>query len=97
MNRMAKEREQVGRAIEQARDGVSSHIDELDRTLRSALDIKKLASEHATELVVAGAVVGFLVGFGFPKTVRQIIQLAVPIVVAAYKIKAARDRAAAAS
>ncbi|HYM59787.1 MAG TPA: hypothetical protein VEZ11_02715 [Thermoanaerobaculia bacterium] len=97
MNRVAKERELVGRAIEQARDGLSTHIDELDRTLRSTLDIKKFASEHATELAVAGAVVGFLVGFGFPKTIKQIIQLSVPIVLGVYKIKLARDRATSGS
>jgi hypothetical protein len=92
MNRVAKERELIDRAIEQAREGVSGHIDELDRTLRSTLDIKRFASEHATELMVAGAVAGFLVGFGFPKTVKRIIQVAVPIVVAAYKIRAGRGR-----
>ena len=63
------EKKAVEHAIERARDGVSERIDELDRRLRTTLDFKSQAAEHAPQLVAGGAVVGFLVGFGFPKAV----------------------------
>jgi hypothetical protein len=87
------EKKEVERAIERARDGVSERIDELDRRLRSTLDVKSFATEHAPQLVAGGAVVGFLVGFGFPKPLRRLIQFGVPIAIIAYKVKQARDGA----
>jgi hypothetical protein len=85
------EKYKVERAIERARDGVSDRIDELDRRLRTTLDLKTFASEHAPQLIAGGAVVGFLAGFGFPKPLRRLIQFGVPIAVIAYKVKQARD------
>jgi hypothetical protein len=86
-----QERENIEREIERARDGVGDRIDELDRKLRSALDFKSFASEHAPELVAGGAVVGFLVGFGFPKPLMRVLQLSVPLALIAYKVKKARQ------
>ncbi len=86
------EKKQVERAIERARDGVSERIDELDRRLRTTLDVKSFASEHAPQLIAGGAVVGFLVGFGFPKPLRRLIQFGVPVALIAYKVKKARDK-----
>ena len=37
--------------------------------------------------------VGFLVGFGFPKPLRRLIQFGVPVALIAYKVKKARDKA----
>ncbi len=88
------EKKQVERAIERARDGVSERIDELDRRLRTTLDVKTFASEHAPQLIAGGAAVGFLVGFGFPKPLRRLIQFGVPVALIAYKVKKARDKAA---
>jgi len=85
------EKQQVERAIERARDGVSERIDELDRRLRTTLDFKTFASEHAPQLIAGGAVVGFLVGFGFPKPLRRLIKFGVPVALIAYKVKKARD------
>lgn len=85
------DKKEVERAIERARDGVSDRIDELDRRLRSQLDVKSYASEHAPQLIAGGAVVGFLVGFGFPKLLRRVIALGVPIALIAYKVKQSRD------
>ena len=87
------EKQTVERAIERARDGVSERIDELDRRLRTTLDLQKFASEHAPQLIAGGAVVGFLVGFGFPKPLRRLIQFGVPICVIAWKVKQARNGA----
>ncbi len=87
------EKQQVNRAIERARDGVSERIDELDRRLRTTLNLKTFASEHAPQLIAGGAVVGFLVGFGFPKPLRRLIQFGVPVALIAYKVKKARDKA----
>ncbi|HEV2721417.1 MAG TPA: hypothetical protein VG323_15450 [Thermoanaerobaculia bacterium] len=87
------EKHAVERAIERARDGVSERIDELDRRLRTTFDFEKFASEHAPQLIAGGAVVGFLVGFGFPKPLRRLIQFGVPICVIAWKVKQARDGA----
>ncbi|HKO02314.1 MAG TPA: hypothetical protein VJ032_11495, partial [Thermoanaerobaculia bacterium] len=72
------EKQQLEHTIVSARDGVSERIDELDRRLRSTLDVKSAASEHAPQIIAGGAAVGFLVGFGFPKVFKRIIQIGVP-------------------
>jgi len=89
-----EEKRSIEQEIERARDGVSDRIDELDSKLRKQLDVKSAASEHAPQLMAGGAVVGFLVGFGFPKTLKRLIQVGVPLVVLAYKVKqSGRSRA----
>ena len=85
-----EEKRSIEQEIERARDGVSNRIDELDSKLRKQLDVKSAASEHAPQLMAGGAVVGFLVGFGFPKTLKRLIQVGVPLVVLAYKVKQSR-------
>ena len=84
------EKRDIETEIERARDGVGDRIDELDRRLRKQLDIQTMASEHVPQLIAGGAVVGFLVGFGFPKVVKRAIQIAIPIAIA-YKVKKSRD------
>lgn len=86
-----QQKKQIEQSIEKAREGVSDRIDELDRRLRTTLDVKTLASEHAPQLVVGGAVVGFLVGFGFPKVIRRVIQIGVPLALVAWKVKQSRE------
>jgi len=85
------EKQTIEHEIERARDGIGTGIDELDRKLRSSLDFKTLASEHAPQLIAGGAVIGFLVGFGFPKPLRRIISLGVPLALVAYKVKQSRS------
>ena len=89
----AREREQVEREIRDAREGVGEKIDELDRQLRHRLDFASMAKEHAPQLVVGGIAVGFLVGFGFPKVFKRVLQFGVPVALIAYKVKQARDKA----
>src|SRR6266568_2445964 len=89
----AREKEQVEREIRDAREGVGEHIDELDRQLRHRLDFVAMAKEHAPQLVIAGAAVGLLVGFGFPKVFKRVLQFGVPVALIAYKVKQARDKA----
>ena len=86
------EKQQVERAIERARDGVSERIDELDRRLRTTLDVKTFASEHAPQLIAGGAVVGVILGFGLPKVFRKLITWGVPVAIIAATIKNVRDR-----
>ncbi len=81
------EQKDIEREIVRARDGVSDRIDELDRRLRSTLDVKSFAREHANEIITGGAVVGFLVGFGLPKTLRRIVQIGVPLAFIGWKVK----------
>ncbi|HVR41014.1 MAG TPA: hypothetical protein VMU84_18115 [Thermoanaerobaculia bacterium] len=81
------EKEQIERSIERARDGVSDRIDELDRRLRTTLDVKSKASEYAPQLMAGGAVVGLLVGFGIPKIFRRLIAFGVPIAIIAVTMK----------
>lgn len=69
-------------AIDRARDGVSEHIDELDRRLRGTMDVRQHARTYAPQLIVGGAVVGFMVGFGFPTIVKRLLQFGVPIAIA---------------
>ena len=84
---MDDEKQQLDQTIVSARDRVGDRIDELDRRIRKRLDVKSIASEHATELVAGGAVVGFLVGFGFPKVVKRILQIGIPVVIVAMQVK----------
>jgi hypothetical protein len=91
---MAEEEKQtIEREIERARDGVGHRIDELDRKLRTTLDVNTFASQHAPQLMVGGAVVGFLVGFGFPKPLMRVMKLGVPLAIAAYKFSKSRNGA----
>ena len=90
---MEQEKDSIEREIEQARDEVGNRIDELDRKLRTTFDVQSFASEHATQLVAGGAVIGFLAGFGFPKPLRRILQFGVPLALIVYKVKSARDGA----
>ena len=84
---MTDEMQQLDQTIIGARDRVGDRIDELDRRIRKQLDVKSIASEHATELVAGGAVVGFLVGFGFPKVVKRILQIGIPVTLIAMQVK----------
>jgi hypothetical protein len=86
-----EEKTSIEREIERARDGVSDRIDELDSRLRTQLDFKAAARAHAPQLVAGGAVLGFLVGFGFPKPLKRLIQIGVPLALIAYKVKQSRD------
>lgn len=86
-----RERQNIERSIEQARDGVGVHIDELDRKLRGSLDFKAFAAAHVPQIVAGGAAVGFLVGFGFPKLLRRVVGIGVPLALVAMKVKKARD------
>ena len=83
----AAEKTGIEREIERARDNVGIHIDELDRKLRTQLDFKTIAVEHARQLAIAGGVLGFLVGFGLPKPLRKAIKFGVPLALIAMKVK----------
>lgn len=85
------EKQTIEREIERARDNIGTGIDQLDRKLRTSFDVQSYASEHAPQLVAGGAVVGFLVGFGFPKMLRRVITLGVPVAMFGYKMIKARQ------
>ena len=85
------EKKQIEAEIERARDGVGDRIDELDAQLRRKLDFESVAREHVPQLVAGGAVLGFLVGFGFPTLLKRAIQIGVPLALIAYKVKTSRD------
>lgn len=87
----AAEKTDIEHEIERARDNVGVHIDELDRKLRTKFDLKTMAAEHVPQIAIAGAVLGFLVGFGLPKPLRRIIQIGVPLALIAMKVKKSRD------
>ncbi len=91
---MKDEKAAIEQEIGRARDHVGERIDELDRKLRTTFDLKAAAAEHAAGLAAGGAVVGFLVGFGFPRAVRTLLKVGLPIAVitvAAKKYAASRD------
>jgi hypothetical protein len=87
---MDDEKQQLDQTIESARDRVGDRIDELDRRIRKQLDIKSIAAEHAPQLVAGGAVVGFLVGFGFPKVVKRVLQIGIPVALVALRVNKMR-------
>ena len=82
-----EEKQDIERSIERARDGISDRIDELDRHLRTSLDFKSKAAEHAPELIAGGALVGLLVGFGFPKVFKLALKIGIPVALVAYAVK----------
>ena len=84
------EKQDIERAIDRARDGVSERIDELDRRLRSSLDVKSAAAEHAPQIIAGGAVLGFLAGFGLPKPLRRAISIGIPLALIAMKFRKSR-------
>lgn len=86
-------RDHIEIAIEQARDRVSDRIDQLDERLRDQLDFRKVASEHAPQIIATGAVLGFLIGWGVPKVILRSIQIGVPLALA---IRVVQKRRAAA-
>jgi hypothetical protein len=88
-----EEKKQIESEIERARDGVGDRIDELDARLRKQLDFEAMAREHAPQLAAGGAVVGFLVGFGFPKLMKRVIQIGVPVALVAWGVKQSRAAA----
>ena len=75
-------KEHIEIAIDRARGNVGERIDELDRVLRDRLDIEKMASEHAHQLIAAGAAFGFLLGLGVPKLILRTVQIGVPLLIA---------------
>lgn len=81
------EKKQIEAEIVRARDGVGDRIDELDAQIRRKLDVESAAREHVPQIIAGGAVLGFLVGFGFPKVLKRVIQIGVPLAVVAYKVK----------
>lgn len=75
-------RERLERKIQEARDGLSERIDELDAKLRRELDLQKVASEHAVQLMGAGAAIGLVLGVGVPRAILRLLQIGVPIGIA---------------
>jgi hypothetical protein len=88
---MDDEKQQLDQTIVGARDRVGDRIDELDRRIRKKLDFQSIASEHAPQLVAGGAVIGFLVGFGFPKVVKRVLQIGIPVVLIAVRVNKMRS------
>jgi hypothetical protein len=88
---MDDEKQELDQTIAGARDRVGDRIDELDRHIRRKLDVQSIASEHAPQLVVGGAAIGFLVGFGFPKVVKRLLQIGIPVAIVAMQVKKMRE------
>lgn len=85
------EKKEIEREIDRARDGVGDRIDELDRRLRSSLDVKSAAAAHAPEIIIGGAVIGFLAGFGFPKALGRAVSIGFPLALMAMRLRKARQ------
>lgn len=84
------EKQDIERAIDRARDGVSERIDELDRRLRTSLDVRSAAAKNAPQIIAGGAVIGFLAGFGFPKPLRRAVSIGIPLALIAMKFRKSR-------
>lgn len=85
------EKTDLQRSIEQARDGMGARIDELDRRLRTTLDLQTAATTHAPKIIAGGVVVGFLVGLGFPLGFRKILKIGVPLALVSLAAIKARE------
>ena len=86
------QKQNIEQAILRARDGVGDRIDELDRRLRDDFNPKTLARTYAPHLIAGGAVLGIVVGFGFPKVFRKLITWGVPVAIVAMTIKSVREK-----
>jgi hypothetical protein len=84
---------QIEREIARARDGVGESIDALDKRLRTTLDVKAQAKQHAPKIIAGGAVVGFLVGFGLPNLLKKAMKIGVPIALAGFAASKLKNRA----
>jgi len=84
-------RQHIERTIEAARDEISGRLDDLDRKLRKEFDLNKIASEHAVQLMGAGAAIGFVFGVGVPRAILRLIQIGVPISLAIAVAKRVHD------
>ena len=82
---------EIEETIDQARAGLTEGIDAFDRRLREELDLPRIASEHAPQLMVAGAAVGFVLGAGVKRALLRTIQIGVPIALAIGVAKKARE------
>ena len=85
------EKEAIQREIDRARDGIGSDVDALDAHIRRQLDFKTIAAENAAPIIGAGAAIGFLVGFGFPKPLRKLVKFGLPLAMLALKAKKKYD------
>lgn len=94
MSERGERRESIEDAIEKARDNVAGRIDEIDRRLRSQLDFKQIAGDHAPQVIATGAVLGFLLGYGIPKVLLRSVQIGVPLWLAIRVVKKRVDAAA---
>src|SRR5258708_35887915 len=88
---MDDEKRQLKQTFESAGAGGGARTNERARRSRRRLDIKTIAAEHAPQLVAGGAVVGFLVGFGFPKVVKRVLQIRIPIAIVAARVNKMRS------
>lgn len=75
-------RQQIEAAIDAARDEISGRLDDLDQKLRKEFNLNKIASEHAVQLMGAGAAIGFVFGVGVPRAVLRMLQIGIPIGIA---------------
>ena len=91
MSDVERQKEHIERAIERARDGVSERIDELDRKLRTSLDMGSALTEHAPKIIAGGAAVGFLVGFGFPGVFKKALKIGIPVALVSLAVMKARN------
>lgn len=85
------EKETIRREIDRARDGLSADIDALDHQIRQQLNFRTIAAENAPQIIGAGAALGFLVGFGFPRPLRKLIKFGLPLAMIALKAKQKYD------
>lgn len=84
-------RQQIERSIDEAREGLSERIDQLDEKLRKDFDLNKIASEHAVQLMGAGAAIGLVLGIGVPRAVLRMMQIGIPIGIAIAVAKKAHE------
>jgi len=90
MGRDQAKRAEIESTIESARQNITKTIDEIDSRIRGQLDIRKMASEHAPQMMAAGAAFGFMLGYGVPKVFLRTAQIGVPIVIAVQLVRAAK-------
>ncbi len=86
------EKTKIERSIAMARKSVGERVDQIDRKLRVDLDIRRVAGESAPQLVAAGVAAGIVLGYALPKPLLRILQIAVPVGIAAVVVQRVREQ-----
>lgn len=101
MSSTSETRTNIEATIEKARRDAAERIGAIDRRLRGdferirgELDLGRIASENAPQLVAAGVATGLVLGYSLPRPLLRVLQVAAAVGVATVVAKKIAERVA---